>query len=180
MNKFGGKFNDWCLRYLLWNCPWWRHQMETISTLLALCEGNSLTTSEFPSQRPVTQSFDVFFDLCLNKRLSKQSGGWWFETPSHPLWRHSNVHRSVSLDLTDDKSTFVQVMAWWLKATSHYPNECWHLWCHMASFCNYELNLFFVTSLIAHMYVVSIPKIMGTVNNTSNSGGREWKFIFDQ
>ena len=28
---------------------------------------------EFPAQRPVTQSFDVFFDLHLNKRLSKQS-----------------------------------------------------------------------------------------------------------
>ena len=34
---------------------------------------------EFPSQRPVTWSFDVFFDLCLNKRRSIQSWGWWFE-----------------------------------------------------------------------------------------------------
>ena len=50
----------------------------------------------------------------------------------------------------------------------------------MASFSHYELNLFFVTGLIAHRYVVSIPKIMGTVNNTSNSGGRDWKYIFDQ
>ena len=38
-------------------------------------------TGEFPTQRPVTQSFDVFFDLHLNKRLSKQSRGWSFETP---------------------------------------------------------------------------------------------------
>ena len=37
---------------------------------------------EFPAQRPVTRSFDVFFDLRLNKRLSKQSRGWWFETQS--------------------------------------------------------------------------------------------------
>ena len=44
-----------------------------------------------PAQRPVTRSFDVFFDLCLNKRLSKQSWGWWFETLSRPLWRHCNV-----------------------------------------------------------------------------------------
>ena len=43
-----------------------------------------------PTQRPVTWSFDVFFDLRPNKRLSKQSWGWWFETPSHPLWRHRN------------------------------------------------------------------------------------------
>ena len=41
-----------------------------------------------PAQRPVTRSFDVFFVLHLNKRLSKQSWGWWFEAPSRPLWRH--------------------------------------------------------------------------------------------
>ena len=35
-------------------------------------------------------SFDVFFDLHPNKRLSKQWWGWWFETPSFPLWRHRN------------------------------------------------------------------------------------------
>ena len=45
-----------------------------------------------PSQRPVTRSFDVFFDLRLNKQLSKQWWGWWFETLSHPLWRHCNVN----------------------------------------------------------------------------------------
>ena len=46
-----------------------------------------------PAQRPVTRSFDVCFDLHLNKRLIKQSGGWWFEILSHPLWCHCNVNR---------------------------------------------------------------------------------------
>ena len=55
-----------------------------------LC-GYSPGTGEFASQRPVTRSFDVFFDLCLNKDLSKQSWGWWFETPSRSLWHHRNV-----------------------------------------------------------------------------------------
>ena len=64
--------------------------METVSALLALCAGNSPVPGEFPAQRPVTRSFDVFFDLRLNKRLSKQSWGWWFETPSRPLWRQCN------------------------------------------------------------------------------------------
>ena len=64
--------------------------METFSTLLVLCEGNSPVTGDFLSQRPVTGSFDVFFDLRLNNRLSKQSWGRWFETPSGSLWRHSN------------------------------------------------------------------------------------------
>ena len=70
---------------------WWRHQMETFSALLAICAGNSPVPGEFPAQRPVTRSFDVFFDLCLNKRLSKPWWGWWFETLSLPLWRHRNV-----------------------------------------------------------------------------------------
>ena len=52
---------------------WWRHQMETFFALLAFCEGNSPVPGEFPSQRPVMRSFDVFFDLRMNKRLSKQS-----------------------------------------------------------------------------------------------------------
>ena len=69
---------------------WWRHQMETCSALLAICAGNSPVPGEFPAQRPVTRSFDVFFDLRLNKRLSKQSWGWWFETLSRPIWRHRN------------------------------------------------------------------------------------------
>ena len=51
---------------------WWRHQMETFSMLLALCAGNSPVPGEFPAQRPVTRSFDVFFELRLNYRLSKQ------------------------------------------------------------------------------------------------------------
>ena len=57
---------------------WLRHQMETFSALLALCAGNSPVTGDIPVQRPVTRSFGVFFDLRLNKRLGKQSWGWWF------------------------------------------------------------------------------------------------------
>ena len=74
----------------LFNVPWWRHQMEIFSTLLAFCAGNSPVTCEFPSQRPLSQRFHVFVDLCLNKRLSKQSWGWWYETTSSSLWRHCN------------------------------------------------------------------------------------------
>ena len=79
-------------------CAWWRHQMDTFSASLAICAGNSPVTSEVPAQRPVTRSFDVFVDLHLNKRLSKQSWSWWFETPSRPLWRHCNVERIRFLD----------------------------------------------------------------------------------
>ena len=46
---------------------------------------------EFPAQRPVTRSFDVFFNQCLYKRLSKQWWGWWSETTSRLSWRQCNV-----------------------------------------------------------------------------------------
>ena len=69
---------------------WLRHQMETFSRVTGHLCGNSPVTGEFPTQRPVTRSFDVVFDLRQNKRLSKQTWGWWFETPSHPLWRNCN------------------------------------------------------------------------------------------
>ena len=74
---------------------WWRHQMEAFSALLAICAGNSPVPGEFPTQRPVTRSFDVYFDLRLNKRLCKQSWGWWFETLLCPLWRHSNDRLAI-------------------------------------------------------------------------------------
>ena len=89
---------------------WWRHQRETFSALLALCEGKSPVTGEFPSQRSVTRSFDVFFDLLLNKRLSKQSIRQWFETPSHPLWRNSN-------DLKKTRYSYFTYASWLPKMT---------------------------------------------------------------
>ena len=73
---------------------WWRHQIEAFSVLLAVCAGSSPVTGEFPAQRPVTRSYDAFFNLRLNKRLSKQLWGWWLDTPSHPLWRYYNEQRT--------------------------------------------------------------------------------------
>ena len=78
------------------NAPWWRHQIETFSALLAICAGNSPVPGEFPGKRPVTRSFDVFFDLRMNKSLNKQSRGWWFEMPSHSLWCHYNAMENTS------------------------------------------------------------------------------------
>ena len=80
----------------------WKPRMETFSALLALFAGNSPVTGGFPPQRPVTRSFDVFFDLRLNKRLSKQSRRRWFETQLRSLWRHHcNVLTFLDWLLTD-------------------------------------------------------------------------------
>ena len=102
-NKFATSSDRWVQSHLIWyvHAPtrayiwitWWRHHMKTFSALLALCAGNWPVTGEFPSQRPVTRSFGVFFYLRLNKRLSKQWRRCWFETPSCSLWRHWNVIR---------------------------------------------------------------------------------------
>ena len=89
MSARRGKF--WQGAEFMLHNPREHHQMETFSALLALLAGNLLVTGEFPSQRPVTQSFDVFFDLCLNKWLCKQWRLQWFEMPLHSLWHHCNA-----------------------------------------------------------------------------------------
>ena len=63
----------------------------TFPALQAFCAGSSPVTGEFPAQRPVTRSFDAFFHLRLNKRLSKQSWRWWFETSQRPVTRSFEV-----------------------------------------------------------------------------------------
>ena len=93
MTKLRSRFHA---KHQVSNGSWWRHQMETFSALLAICAGNSLVTGEFPAQRPVMWSFDVFFDQCPNKWLSKQPWGWWFEMPSCSLWCHYNVKQWYS------------------------------------------------------------------------------------
>ena len=70
----------------------WRHHV--IKPLKLMEESITMQCGEFIGHRwiPRTKASDadVFFDLSLNKRLSKQSWGWWFETPLRPLWRHCN------------------------------------------------------------------------------------------
>ena len=88
---------------------------ENISVLLAFCAGNSPVAGEFPSQRPVTRNFDVFFDLRMNKRLSKQSWGWWFETPSGSLWRHCNVFQDVYM--------YIYTTVWKWSVKHHFANS---------------------------------------------------------
>ena len=119
------------LEEIILACPqtgvtWWRHQMETFSALLALCEGNPRVTVGFPTQRPVSRSFDIFFDLRLNIGRAKRL---WFETQSRSFRRHCSViglfwpnyairrHRSgLTLD-------HVMLVAWWHKALTEL-NRC--------------------------------------------------------
>ena len=92
-----------------WWLTWWRQQMETFSAELAICAGNS----PVPTQRPVTRSFDVFFDLRLNKRLSKQSWGWWYEKPSRSLWRQCNECLIYAMAETADACIIHLMFIWY-------------------------------------------------------------------
>ena len=107
-----------------------------ISALLAICAGNSPVTGEFPTQGPVTRSFDVYFDLCLNKRLSKQSWGWWFETPSRPLWRHHNASCYPNQFLLIGNRNFRNKFNWYYnhsRAIIIKENELENVFCQMAA-----------------------------------------------
>ena len=86
-----------------------------------LCWNSPLTgapvTGEMPSQRPVRRSFDVFFDLCLNKQVSEQSRRWWFETPSRPLWSHCNemismVYKSICKYIWTSRGRTSHALEW--------------------------------------------------------------------
>ena len=107
--------------------------METFSALLGIYAGNSPVPGEFPAQRPVTRSFDVFFDLRLDKRLSNQSWGWWFETLPRPLWRHSDVWVQLFMLL------LVICIA---------PNEIYSFWINLA-WCPFINETSHVTVLIS-------------------------------
>ena len=103
MSNFIKHFTEHVVTYPCWDLiqsmPWNLFDRPSIhddvikkkSALLALCAGNSTVTGEFPAHRPVTRSFDVFYDLRLNQWLSIQSWCWLFETPSCTLWRHCDA-----------------------------------------------------------------------------------------
>ena len=115
-----GQFVLDIITYPAHQCAWWRHQMEIFSASLALCAGNSPVSHDFPEQRPVTRSFDVFLYLRLNKRLSKQLWGGWAETPSCWLWRHCNGNHFLGSPSVVKHSQ--ALMFWkWFKDLTYLP-----------------------------------------------------------
>ena len=116
--------------------------MDAFCALLAICAGNSPVTDEFPSHRPVTRSFDVFFYLRLNKRLSKQWWGWLFETTSRPLWRHCDDASlakptrhalAVNIDMEDKPTLQTQISSCRPTCKNTSRDETWLL-CENAIF----------------------------------------------
>ena len=157
------------LIYLLWGSAvafhtWWRHQMETFSALLALCAGTSSVPGEFPTQRPVTRSFDVFFDLCLNKPVCKQSWGWWFETPAHSLWRHYNDPNSVYFPQTI-RHTRVKDLG----VAALHPGIDFSSQSHVSTPCPFVKRLYMVPLIF--MWVLSNPLQIPIIYHNANHVG---------
>ena len=125
--------------------------MGTFSALLALCAGNSPVTGEFSAQRPVTRSFDIFFDLRLNKRLSKQSRGWWFETPSRPIRHQCNVPTCKSSYENDHR---------WFRVFFYHAR----LWTN-ADVSNQEIILHLSSPISCSFWLRSVTSIIKLNNN---------------
>ena len=109
---------------------------------------------EFPTQRPVTRSFDVFFGLHPNKRLSKQWWGWWFETLSRVLWRHRNVAVSNQPVLPIDTWSRCRYASWdlWIITITLLAKI-------MAGFVQYKNlcdNLFELIRFLIYVYLGSL------------------------
>ena len=133
--------------------------METFSALLAICAGISAVPGEFPAQRPVTRSFDVFFDLRPNKRLSKQSWGWWSETPSSSLWHHRNDmvgtggrNQHLGSSTVDDEAplanihVYVHLLTPAQSTKVHHNTEVWLMESNMKFFLCYQPKSFIISS----------------------------------
>ena len=100
------------------------------------CKGNPPITGEFSSQRPVTRSFDVYFDLHLKKRLSKQSRHRWFQTTSRSLWRYCNVLCTRQFKSLRPIAAYMphQINPHWFRSwlvawpvPIHYLTQCWNV-----------------------------------------------------
>ena len=87
----------------------WRHQMKTISALLALFEGNPPVTSGFPSQIEGNAGFDASFDVSQNKRINKQLNRRWGLTPGLSLRRPCNVQQFLSNSLFNVRRFVIDV-----------------------------------------------------------------------
>ena len=131
------RYSFWCWN---WNkpgemgqCPgWWCHSSLCMMTSSngnnfrvtgPLC-GEFTGPGEFPTQRPVTRSFDVFFDLRLNKRLSKQPWGWWIASW---WWWHRGHYDVNVMCLLVITSNIINKAVWLTFSWAfplHMPKQC--------------------------------------------------------
>ena len=135
-----------------------------------LC-GNSPVTGKFPSQRPVTRSFDVFFYLRLNKRMSKQWWGWWFEIPSHPRWRQCNAF------LGPNKSEVCSMRS----CLNQLSVQNWRIWSAQRTSCKIVLKpwyLIFCIQFIFRMWFTFRVYSRGAYTSRTFNLPSHWRNMF--
>ena len=126
-----------------------------------LC-GEFTGPGEFHTQRPVTRSFDVFFDLRLNKRLSKQPWGWWFETLSWSLWRQCNEEKYTTTQWTLNISrSFVSQLHYTLNRHPNIMHHCgWpkiiHHICRDIFILSNREYIYIYIYIYTYIYIVAI------------------------
>ena len=146
------------------DCIWWCHQMEIFSALLAI--GNSSVTGEFPAQRPVTWSFDVFFDLFLKARFLPLA-------PSKLKLCSANHRAGYFSNLAGDWLSIVWAYSeqetenrpWWFETPSR------PLWRHCNEFqiiCRYRVlaNHVSINALTCNLYLGQLNIILIHLQNT--------------
>ena len=135
-----------------------------------LC-GEFTGPGEFPTQRSVTRSFDVLFDLRLNTRLSKQPWGWWFDMPSWSLWRHRNGYKVLGI------CSYVQCTSLFTDCKGIYmdlPGMCSVLKCD-----SYIVMLNFIFMCVCKTYIfyniATRTTYICMCNNVFSSSATKWQ-----
>ena len=157
--------------------PNYRHRPHSCQVMMTSSNGNIFRVTghlcgeftgpgEFPAQRPVTRSFDIFFDLRLYKRLSKQSWGWWFETLSCSLWRHCNVTVQLALPGSFISHCLVYHKAWNAASSESFFSQFILMYIILVHRSFPLVSIFYVYSTTISLY---IPRESTTEN-----------FIFDR
>ena len=99
--------------YIILCVTWWRHQIETFP-------------AENSPHKGQWRGALVIFYLRLNKRLSKQPWGWWFETLSRPLWRHRSESHKICSHVQNPlfclRNTFSVSLMYPCSSYLHYRN----------------------------------------------------------
>ena len=120
-----------------------------------------------PHTKASDAEFDVFFDLRLNKRLSKQSWGWWFDTPSHPLWRHCN----------DTCSTSQEICTWFVICylNHHYVLDDYTYITYIIGLPQFQWTTWITGKFLYEFTLKGIPNLSkGSKYMSMGGGGGNW------
>ena len=89
-----------------------------------------------------SRSFDVFFDLRLNKWLRKQSWGGWFEMLCCPIRCHINVRHCMMQSMDIAKNAWDISLSWKAFVTTLQVIQCVIIWMDPIQMNDYDLDFY--------------------------------------